>query len=199
MTPRDTDGRILSAAATLFARHGYVGTTTSAIADEAGVNEVTLFRRFGTKEGLLRALGAAFDRGGSAYPPEGAVVEGDVRATLRNLAVAEIRAAIESGGLVLRLGFDARSVPEVRDALGDVAGANLEQLAAYLGKAQRRGEVRADLPPMALAEAFFGLTSSLVIGRMALAEPQAPTDADIERQAETQLELLWSGLRPRKS
>jgi AcrR family transcriptional regulator len=199
MTPRDTDERILSAAATLFASHGYVGTTTSAIADEAGVNEVTLFRRFGTKEGILRALGAAFDRGGSAYPSDDAVVDGDVRATLRNLAVAEMRAAIESGGLVLRLSFDARSVPEVREALGDVASANLERLAAFLESAQQRGQVRDDIPANTLAEAFFALTSSLVIQRTAVIDPRTPTADAIERAAQTQLELLWSGLGPRKT
>ena len=37
-------------------RKGYKGTTTKTIAQEAGVNELTIFRHFGTKEGILRAL-----------------------------------------------------------------------------------------------------------------------------------------------
>jgi AcrR family transcriptional regulator len=45
--------RLLEAAARVYARFGYAGTTTRRVAEEAGVNEVTLFRHFGTKERLL--------------------------------------------------------------------------------------------------------------------------------------------------
>jgi AcrR family transcriptional regulator len=47
---------LLSAAARVFARDGLEGATTRAISREAGVNEVTLFRQFGTKEHLLEAV-----------------------------------------------------------------------------------------------------------------------------------------------
>ena len=46
--------RILDAAARVFAETGYRGATTRRIAHEAGVNEVTLFRQFGSKDELLR-------------------------------------------------------------------------------------------------------------------------------------------------
>lgn len=45
--------RILEAAARVYAQHGYRGATTRRIADEAGVNEITVFRHFGTKSALL--------------------------------------------------------------------------------------------------------------------------------------------------
>jgi AcrR family transcriptional regulator len=48
--------RLLHAAAQVFARDGLAGATTRAIAKEAGVNEVTLFRHFQTKERLLAAV-----------------------------------------------------------------------------------------------------------------------------------------------
>ncbi|HET7631661.1 MAG TPA: TetR/AcrR family transcriptional regulator [Gemmatimonadaceae bacterium] len=48
--------RILEAAARVYALHGYRGSTTRLIANEAGVNEVTLFRTFGSKDSLLEAL-----------------------------------------------------------------------------------------------------------------------------------------------
>ncbi|MBI3504380.1 MAG: TetR/AcrR family transcriptional regulator [Proteobacteria bacterium] len=44
---------VLAAAARLYAEHGFRGTTTRRIAEEAGVNEVTLFRHFGSKTALL--------------------------------------------------------------------------------------------------------------------------------------------------
>jgi len=45
---------ILAAAADVFAQHGFRGSTTRRIAEAAGVNEITLFRQFGSKEALLR-------------------------------------------------------------------------------------------------------------------------------------------------
>ena len=48
-----TRDQLLAAAARLYGEHGYRGTTTRRIAEEAGVNEVTLFRLFGTKTALL--------------------------------------------------------------------------------------------------------------------------------------------------
>jgi AcrR family transcriptional regulator len=48
--------RILEAAARVYAVHGYRGATTRLIANEAGVNEVTLFRTFGSKDSLFQEL-----------------------------------------------------------------------------------------------------------------------------------------------
>jgi AcrR family transcriptional regulator len=48
--------RLLAAAARVFAREGLARATTRAIAREAGVNEVTLFRHFRTKQRLLDAV-----------------------------------------------------------------------------------------------------------------------------------------------
>ena len=44
---------LLEVTARLYAEHGWRGTTTRRIAEAAGVNEVTLFRQFGSKESLL--------------------------------------------------------------------------------------------------------------------------------------------------
>jgi AcrR family transcriptional regulator len=51
MTVRD---RLLDAAARLYAEAGYRGATTRRIAVQAGVNEITLFRHFGSKDALIR-------------------------------------------------------------------------------------------------------------------------------------------------
>lgn len=48
--------RIVSSALSLFLEQGITATTTKQIAENAGVNEVTLFRRFGSKQGLLLAV-----------------------------------------------------------------------------------------------------------------------------------------------
>src|SRR5580658_7732181 len=54
--PRPARERLLDAATAVFARDGLAGSTTREIARAAGVNEVTLFRLFSTKQNLLTAV-----------------------------------------------------------------------------------------------------------------------------------------------
>lgn len=52
----NTNIRILDAAFKIFSSKGYSGTTTREIAHEANVNEVTIFRKFKSKENLLKEV-----------------------------------------------------------------------------------------------------------------------------------------------
>lgn len=62
MSQGETAISILSAARDLFAEKGFHNISTRLIARKAGVNEVTLFRHFGTKTALYEAV---FDHFGS--------------------------------------------------------------------------------------------------------------------------------------
>lgn len=53
MNPEGSREKLLAAAARVLAELGFAGTTTRRVAEEAGLNEITLFRHFGTKERLL--------------------------------------------------------------------------------------------------------------------------------------------------
>src|ERR687886_2969963 len=55
-TPSSTRQRLINAALELFTSQGVTETTTRQIAELAQVNEVTLFRQFGNKQGLLLAV-----------------------------------------------------------------------------------------------------------------------------------------------
>ncbi|MCH4886018.1 TetR/AcrR family transcriptional regulator [Acidaminobacter sp. JC074] len=50
----ETRNKIMKVALKLFSEQGYYATPTKLIAQEAGVNELTLFRHFGTKEKLFQ-------------------------------------------------------------------------------------------------------------------------------------------------
>ncbi|WP_141432641.1 TetR/AcrR family transcriptional regulator [Bacillus sp. 03113] len=52
---KSTSDRIIEAFIELFRDHGYKGTTTRAVAERAGVNEVTIFRHFENKKGIMDA------------------------------------------------------------------------------------------------------------------------------------------------
>jgi TetR/AcrR family transcriptional regulator len=52
----DVSNRILDAAMKVFSKEGYEGATTKKIAETANVNEVTLFRKFRSKENILKTV-----------------------------------------------------------------------------------------------------------------------------------------------
>jgi AcrR family transcriptional regulator len=65
--PMSVRDQLLDAAVRLYAESGYRGATTRRIASEAGVNEITLFRHFGSKDALIRE---AISRAGSSAVPQ---------------------------------------------------------------------------------------------------------------------------------
>ena len=64
-----------------------------------------------------------------------------------------------------------------------------------LAQAQRRGDVRADIPARTLAEGFFALTSSFVITRTILGGVLEAPD-ELNRTVSDLFELFWSGASP---
>jgi len=55
-TIKTIEDRILDAAMVIFSKNGYNGATTIKIAEKAGVNEITIFRKFKSKENLLKTV-----------------------------------------------------------------------------------------------------------------------------------------------
>lgn len=194
----DTGERILDAAAELFAVHGYAGTTTRAIAEAAGVNEVTLFRRFENKVGILKALGTRIQQKQAGFAAAGAPGSESVRETLLRLARMEIEATMAGGALAIRMAFDARSVPEVAQLLGEGIPSNAAGLAAYIAEHQVTGELRADIDANVMAEAFFGLTSSYVMYRIVMGVAPMPADVSTDDGIAQLFDLFWSGAATQK-
>ena len=88
IAPGSAAERLLDAAVTVFAREGISSATTREIAKEAGVNEVTLFRNFQTKQGLLAAvLERAFQTPAGAEPPDAG--KGTLEEAIRAFAKAD--------------------------------------------------------------------------------------------------------------
>jgi AcrR family transcriptional regulator len=191
MTPQDSATRILDAASRLFAERGYQATTTRMIAEASGLNEVTIFRSFTNKQGVLAAVVGRV----AARQPGNALAELEgvpVKAAVRQLAQREVANGLSDGGLMTRLAFEAGTVAEVAELFAGGPQANLEAIAGFLAARQSAGEVRDDLPAGVLAEAFFSLTSSFVIMRTVLGF-HAPDGEELEVAVDQLLELFWNG------
>ena len=97
-TPETVEDRILHASMKVFSENGYNGATTIKIAKDANVNEITIFRKFKSKENLLKA-----------------VVEKNITETLENLdnilcreKSTDIEICIKTLGISLKQFLDGR-------------------------------------------------------------------------------------------
>lgn len=160
--PADTRHRIIQAALQLFGKQGYSQTTTRAIAEAAGVNEVTLFRHFGNKKGLLIACIEAFNAAGFSAIFESALT-GNYAEDILLMAQLQIKDTSENLEILRLLSCDAHNVPELREAMLAGGRGNLARLSRYFQRQIDRGVVRSDLPAEVLASTFDSLFSSSII------------------------------------
>jgi len=192
---QDTAAKILSATAELIAERGYGATTTRAIAEQAGVNEVTIFRRFGSKLGILEALAEAWTPNMAGFAVDAIPEPADTLGTLRALAGIEVRQATQAGPVAMRLVLDARTNPEIAQVMGEGPGDNYAGLVAYLAERQQAGDLRDDIDPRVMAEAFFALTSQTVMSRQVLSGQSAPPyGMDADEAAAQLLEVYLAGI-----
>lgn len=104
----------MAAALTVLFERGYHGATSRRIAEEAGVNEVTLFRLFSTKDDLLAA--AVLNRAESDRA-EVPVVTGDLEADLQRVAAVVSSVLFKERQPLVRILTEVARMPEKQRAL----------------------------------------------------------------------------------
>jgi len=161
-----TRQRLLDAAVLVCADRGLQGSTTREIAEAAGVNEVTLFRHFGSKEKLISEV---FQRAVAAQMESLSETEPDANDLERDLTryarrYDEMLSANES--LIRTLIGEARRHPkEAWQVICEAARPMREHLVEYLRSAQKAGSVRRDIPLGPTIDAFTGMLLSGMLRR----------------------------------
>ena len=178
----------------MFSRNGRFGASTREIAAEAGTTERTLFKHFGSKEGLLRA-----------------VLDEAVLAQLAPASLADLKRAIEAfnedfqawhHALVLARLEALRRTPELTrlliiELVGDESQraqfvsqwqeAAWKPLAALFEQLQLVGELRSDVPRDALVAQFLRSNIAFLISRLLM----APTSKERDQQDVAALVTLF--------
>jgi len=174
MTPEsdDTRQRILQAAARTFAEKGYARATTRALAAAAGVNEVTLFRHFGSKEGLFSAIIETY-AAPALNTAMTAQLTGDYRQDLLTMGTRVLEAMLERRRALRLMLCEAEHFPEVRQVLAQNPRVLRQALARYLRQQMALGRVR-PLHAEAAAQAFWGMFFAYTISLWLLDEPLDP-------------------------
>lgn len=160
--------RLLEAALEVVAERGMRGATTRRISERAGVNEVTLFRHFGSKSTLVaEALRHAVGGFGSAA----ARPTGDLERDLKELALSYWEFVGANRGAMVRLLPELSRDPALGEAGGAVMGSAFASLLGFFRHYQEAGALAAGEEPENLALSFLGplmarglLTDSLGLG-----------------------------------
>ncbi len=133
--------QLLAAAARVYAEGGYHGATTRRIASAAGVNEITLFRHFGSKDALLREALAQCQGRGCRAAARGA---GRSRRGAHRMEPGAARSTSRSGR---RSSAPASpispSIPSWSRRRSAAPAPAVSALAAYLGRLKQRRLVSA--------------------------------------------------------
>ena len=131
--------RILHAAARVYAQHGWRGATTRRIAVEAGVNEVTLFRQFGSKDALLDLMmhECARVEQEATFPQEPVDPEQELLdwVTVHHTALVGMRA------IVRQMMSDADERPDAANCATHGPSAAMAQVREYVVTLRRHGWV----------------------------------------------------------
>ncbi len=161
----ETEQKILDAALRVFASEGYAGATTRRIAQEADVTEVTLFRKFQSKENLLRKVliknrGIAISALDSLFRIEkDADLETGLHAIGQNIAKAIRDKMRDSKNLMFMLMIieEGRRRPEVAEILSSTLSSifqkNIARLSEYFELQIKNGKMR-NINPQSAALAF---------------------------------------------
>ncbi|MFD7919013.1 TetR/AcrR family transcriptional regulator [Streptomyces sp. NPDC059740] len=126
-----------SAVVALVGERGADQVTLPAVAQRAGVNPSTLYRRWGTLAALLADV--AEHRGEAGAPP----LAGDLRADLENQAVWTLAELSRPGGIAFFRAEVAPDVDERHDGLRECLRRVSERFRPVLESARERG----DAPP----------------------------------------------------
>jgi AcrR family transcriptional regulator len=188
--PRGTADRLIDAAGRIFARDGLEAATTRAIAREAGLNEVTLFRHFGTKAGVLAAV--VQRTCGTGEPLVRMPDTGDLQADLQGFA-HYYETALRANFPLIRtfIGEAERHHSYAQRVLHGIFLPLRADLVARLRRAQAAGEISASPEAEIAADLLSGMIFAGVLREAAALKRLAYTAA---RYHESCVAVFWTAL-----
>ena len=161
---QDTEDKILDATIKLLDKDGWKGATTKKIASEAGVNEITLFRKFHNKEQLLKA---AKKRSASRFLEELDLLfkiddNGDIKSYLTTIW-QNASEMIDKRINLIRISMEeVRGIPLEEKVLPKISKMIIEHLINYFQKKIDQGLIR-DIDPEVAALNIFSIVFQMDI------------------------------------
>lgn len=172
---QDTREAILAAAVEAYSKFGFRGATTRRIAEIAGVNEVTLFRHFGSKDALV---GEAL-RGLSPTAEQVAPLPSDPRDVLAELTAwsdSQLAHMRERRSMIRTCMGEIEERPELTDCAAAAPQAAFAELCGYLARVRGAGLSFLEFDERVAAITLMGALFSDAMGREMMPEIYPPAD-----------------------
>lgn len=142
MTTKETADRIIEAAIQLISEKGYTAATTKAIADLAQVNEVTIFRHFGNKQGILKTIVDRFSYNPILQKMMHEEVTWDLEKDLNHFSMKYFEYMMSIKDLVM-IGFkESMQFPEISNEIATVPLIFKNELIQYFEEMHHKGKIR---------------------------------------------------------
>lgn len=171
---RDED--VFQAVLQVISERGYSGAATKQLAEAAGVSEVTLFRKYGSKAELVRqAIAHILEQTDFAAA---ARYTGDVQADLQRIVQAYQEAAVKHGVFILALFAELSRHPELLASMSEPL-AIFQSFGALIARYQNEGMLKAEHPLHAVASLLGPLMYITIIRREKLDSSVPPLDLSL--------------------
>lgn len=171
--------KILEAAARVYSLHGFRGATTRLIANEAGVNEVTLFRIFGSKAALLDEIAQRMsletaNAGGLPATPV------DPHREVTAWATAQLGQMWARCNMIRQTMSEMEDRPELCACVAHGPRSSAERLRAYVKALQAAGIADRDIDPVVPSSMLLGALFADAMGRDFMPEIYPPRERAAE-------------------
>ncbi len=154
---------ILTAALALFEQNGFAATTVATVAERAGVSQETVYKNFGSKAGLVRALYAEAVRGQgpvAAYRrSDGLRAHVDPHEIVRGWSRLATEVAPRVSPLLLLLRDAAVVQPGLRALLSELDEARHQRMSENAQFLHERGHLREGVTARAAADLMWSVAS----------------------------------------
>lgn len=166
--------RIIEAATRVYSLHGFRGATTRLIANEAGVNEVTLFRIFGLKAALLNEVAQRMstEARGDSLPAR----PRDPQAEVTSWAAAQLDHVWKRCSMIRKTMSEMEDRPDLCGCIAVGPTSAVRGLRDYVEALQAADMADSDIDPLVPSAMLLGAIFADGMGRDFMPEIYPPAD-----------------------
>jgi AcrR family transcriptional regulator len=166
--------RIIEAATRVYSLHGFRGATTRLIANEAGVNEVTLFRIFGSKAALLNEIAQRMSS--EAHAGALPVKPRDPEREVTSWAATQLAHVWRRCSMIRKTMSEMEDRPDLCGCIAVGPTSAARQMRDYVEALQAAGMADADVDPLVPSAMLLGAIFADGMGRDFMPEIYPPAD-----------------------
>ena len=188
-----TDEKIIKATFSILQKDGFTKATTKRIAAEAGVNEVTIFRKFQNKQNLIDITKEYFlevflDKLNEIFDFN---EDDEIEGYLQSNFVGLLELSDEDFSIIRVAMEEVRDIPEKKLLISRITTTIIDRLEDFFISQIEKGNIR-DVNSRVLAGMCFSITfQSIILWKIYNKEPSVETN----QYAESFLDILYNGIK----